>query len=48
MEPSTDFEHVGTTSINFKDYDAQKGKRAGKRHTCLQAVFGSEIIGAIH
>lgn len=48
MEPSTAFEHLGKTFINFKGCDAQKGKIAGKRHTCLQAVFGSEIIGAIH
>lgn len=48
MEPSTAFEHIGMTSINFKGCDARKGKIAGKRHTCLQAVFGSEIVGAIH
>jgi len=48
MEPSTVFEHIGMTSINFKGCDARKGKIAAKRHTWLQAIPGSEIISAIH
>lgn len=48
MKPSTAFEQVGMNSINFKGCDAQEGKMEEKRQSCLQAVFVSEIIGAIH